>query len=216
MSRLRRTLRLLARHLAVTALSLVLVAGAGVLGLAAWHPRLVLALGYWRPPDRYVVPVAGIRAADLRSTWGAPRSGGRRHAGVDIFAKPGTPVVSATDGVVWSVGTNSLGGRVVWVVGEGRAAYYYAHLRDWRPGLRRGDRVRAGEPLGTVGNTGNARTTPSHLHFGVYRLSPLGRRGVDPVPLLGGGATISTRDVRARRGDELVPTLHRLEARRGG
>lgn len=87
-------------------------------------------------------------------------------------------------GTVWKVGNDSLGGRVVTVLGEGPAFYYYAHLDQWAPGLSRGHRVVPGQLLGTVGNTGNARSTPPHLHFGVYRLGLSGVRAVDPVPLL--------------------------------
>lgn len=171
----------------------VLVLGFGI--LAATDLRVATALRYWRAPDGYLVPVAGVRHADLRSTWGAARSGGRKHRGVDIFAPKGTPVVSVVDGVVWSVGTNSLGGRVVWVVGEGRAAYYYAHLDTWAPDLRAGDRVRAGDLLGTVGNTGNAKTTPAHLHFAVHRVGLRGALGVDPVPVLHGARTVRATEV---------------------
>jgi murein DD-endopeptidase MepM/ murein hydrolase activator NlpD len=87
-------------------------------------------------------------------------------------------------GEVWRVGNDSLGGRVVTVLGEGRSLYYYAHLDDWADGLMKGQRVERGMVLGTVGNTGNARTTPPHLHFGVYRLGLFRNRAVDPAPLL--------------------------------
>lgn len=127
-------------------------------------------------------PVAGRGEKAAQSFWGANRDGGRRsHQGVDIFAPRGTPVVAATPGVVTSVGENRLGGNVVWVVEPGRRwAFYYAHLD--RQLVRAGTRVAPGDTLGLVGNTGNARTTPPHLHFGVYRT---GRRGaVDPWPFV--------------------------------
>jgi murein DD-endopeptidase MepM/ murein hydrolase activator NlpD len=73
---------------------------------------------------------------------------------------------------------------VVTVLGEGPALYYYAHLDDWAQGLAPGQEVKAGAALGTVGNTGNARTTPPHLHFGVYRLGLFSTRAVDPAPML--------------------------------
>ena len=104
----------------------------------------------------------------------------RSHAGVDIFAKRGTPVLSATRGIVVSVREGGLGGRQVWVLGPARERHYYAHLDDWQPGLAAGDVVEPGTPLGTVGTTGNARGTPPHLHYGVY-----GADGAyDPLPLL--------------------------------
>lgn len=131
-----------------------------------------------------VVPVEGLSPKGLVSTWHAPRSGGRRHEGADLFAKKGTPVVSAVNGQVWRVGHDRLGGQVVWVLGEGRTLYYYAHLDAFAEGLAVGDHVKRGETVGFVGNTGNARTTPPHLHFGMYRVGWKGLRPVDPVPRL--------------------------------
>jgi murein DD-endopeptidase MepM/ murein hydrolase activator NlpD len=85
---------------------------------------------------------------------------------------------------VWKVGQDPLGGNVVTVLGDGPAFYYYAHLDGFAVGLKRGDRVQAGTALGSVGNTGNARTTPPHLHFGVYRIGAFRTRAVDPARLL--------------------------------
>jgi murein DD-endopeptidase MepM/ murein hydrolase activator NlpD len=133
------------------------------------------------PPDQVLlVPVRGVRREQVANTWGAPRPGDRRHQGQDIFAPKGTPVISATRGVVIRVAGNGLGGNTVSVLGPGGRTYYYAHLSRYAEGLRAGDTVQPGVVLGYVGNTGNARTTPPHLHFGVY-----GRTGaVDPLPLL--------------------------------
>jgi peptidoglycan LD-endopeptidase LytH len=139
---------------------------------------------YAHAPAYVALPVEGLASRDLKSQWHAPRSGGRRHKGIDLFAPKGTRVLSATNGVVWKVGSDALGGRVVTVLGEGPALYYYAHLDDWAEGLKPGLEVRAGTALGTVGNTGNARTTPPHLHFGVYRLHLMGARAIDPAPML--------------------------------
>ena len=131
------------------------------------------------------MPVAGLKARDARSSWHAPRPGGRKHEGIDLFAKKGTPVLSATRGEIWRIGTDQLGGNVVTVLGDGPALYYYAHLDDWSDGLCVGARVEKGAPLGVVGNTGNARTTPPHLHFGVYPVGWWRSKAVDPAPLLG-------------------------------
>jgi murein DD-endopeptidase MepM/ murein hydrolase activator NlpD len=122
-------------------------------------------------------PVADARPRDLQSVFGDPRDAGRRaHEGVDIFAKRGTPVLSATDGIVTRVGDGGLGGRVVWVWNPGRGLrLYYAHLDEQL--VSTGARVKAGDVLGTVGNSGNARTTPPHLHFGIYER---GRGAIDP------------------------------------
>jgi peptidoglycan LD-endopeptidase LytH len=163
-----------------------------LLGIAAllvgcFEPRARLFFAtrrYAHAPKDVALPVEGLSAREVKSSWHAPRAGGRRHKGIDLFAPRGTRVLSATNGVVWKVGTDALGGRVVTVLGEGPALYYYAHLDDWAQGVEAGLEVKAGAALGTVGNTGNARTTPPHLHFGVYRLNLLGARAVDPAPLL--------------------------------
>jgi murein DD-endopeptidase MepM/ murein hydrolase activator NlpD len=123
-------------------------------------------------------PVEGHDHASIRSFWGDWRSGGRTHQGVDIFAPRGTPVLAATDGTVRSTRPNNLGGRVVWLRDELGRSQYYAHLDSHV--VRRGDRVQAGDTIGFVGNTGNARTTPPHLHFGIAS-----RGWFDPMPALG-------------------------------
>jgi murein DD-endopeptidase MepM/ murein hydrolase activator NlpD len=123
-------------------------------------------------------PVSGHDPGAIRSVFGASRDAGRRqHDGIDIFAPRGTPVVAATDGVVSRTGQNRLGGNVIWLRDETRnQSLYYAHLD--RQLVTRGRRVRTGDTLGLVGNTGNARTTPPHLHFGIYRR---GEGPIDPV-----------------------------------
>lgn len=136
------------------------------------------------PATALPVPVEDVAARRIADTFGAPRGRDRRHAGVDIFAARGTPVRSATRGIVAAVRESGLGGRQVWVLGPGRERYYYAHLDDWTPGLKAGDVVFPGDALGVVGDTGNARGTPPHLHFGIY-----GDGGArDPLPLLRAGA----------------------------
>ena len=126
------------------------------------------------------LPVRGAQPKNIQSFFGAARDGGRRsHHGVDIFAKRGTPVTAAADGFVTGVGTNGLGGNVVWIarVGHGER-HYYAHLDQQSVSV--GQWVQRGDVIGTVGNTGNARTTAPHLHFGIY-----GRGGpVDPLPYI--------------------------------
>jgi murein DD-endopeptidase MepM/ murein hydrolase activator NlpD len=114
-------------------------------------------------------PVAGHGNRAIRSYFGAVRDGGARvHHGIDIFAPRGTPVLAAARGLVRSTRPNELGGNVVWLRDEERGqSLYYAHLEGHA--VREGDVVRPGDTLGFVGNTGNARTTPPHLHFGIYR-----------------------------------------------
>lgn len=124
-------------------------------------------------------PVAGRDSRAVQSFFGADRDGGRRrHHGVDVFAPRGTPVVAAAPGHVTNVGETSLGGKVVWVWDAERGqSMYYAHLD--RQLVERGRVVAAGDTLGLIGNTGNARNTPPHLHFGIYRR---GYGPLDPFP----------------------------------
>jgi peptidoglycan LD-endopeptidase LytH len=112
-------------------------------------------------------PVKSAASRSLVNSWGAARSGGRRHEGIDIFARKDTPVVSTTRGLVTRVGTNTLGGQFVSVLGPGLERHYYAHLNRFGE-FRAGDIVHAGDVLGYVGNTGNARGTPPHLHYGIH------------------------------------------------
>jgi len=127
----------------------------------------------------WVFPVVGGGEEDIGGVFGDPRDGGDRdHHGVDIFKPRGTPVLAAADGRVTSVDTTDIGGRVVWQrESDGRHSIYYAHLD--KPLVHSGQRLQAGDTVGLVGNTGNARTTPPHLHFGAYRRGP-----VDPWSLI--------------------------------
>jgi hypothetical protein len=119
-------------------------------------------------------PVEGGRESDIGSRFGAPRDGGERsHHGIDIFKPRGTPVLAGAPGYVRRVETTPRGGRVVWLRDDRGNSLYYAHLD--RQHVNEGMRVEAGDTVGFVGNTGNARTTPPHLHFGIYR------RGEGPV-----------------------------------
>ncbi len=126
-------------------------------------------------------PVDGYNMYAVQSIFGADRDGGRRsHDGVDIFARRGTPVLAASPGIAYRVGVTGRGGKVVWVRDPLRNfRVYYAHLDS--QAVQDGDRIEIGDTLGFVGNTGNARTTPPHLHFGLYRS---GEGAVDPVPFL--------------------------------
>lgn len=135
-----------------------------------------------------VIPVAGVRAADLKDTWGDPRSGGRPHRGVDIFAPRGTPVLAAAAGVLVQRDSGGAGGLAVYARGmDGRTVYYYAHLSGTRAGLKVGDLLRAGDTLGYVGSTGNVSGSP-HLHFGIFTVTHPNRlvrgRELNPYALL--------------------------------
>ena len=112
-------------------------------------------------------PVTGSKAR-IGSFWGADRDGGkRRHEGIDIFAPKRTPVVAAGDGYITSVKEGGIGGKTVWLRLQDKSlTLYYAHLDEQL--VTMGQFVKKGEVLGLVGNTGNAKTTPPHLHFGIY------------------------------------------------
>ena len=143
-------------------------------------PKMAWELSRMPPPDALAMPVRDVQASRIADTFGAPRGADRRHEGVDIFATRGTDVLSATPGIVTAIREGGLGGRQVWVRGPANERHYYAHLDDWADRLAVGDVVLPGTPLGTVGDTGNARGTPPHLHYGVY-----GTGGAyDPLPLL--------------------------------
>jgi murein DD-endopeptidase MepM/ murein hydrolase activator NlpD len=137
------------------------------------------------PPSSIPVPVDGVAPARLVNTWGADRDGGRRHQGIDIFAPRGTPVRSATEGIIETKGMRGLGGLVVIVIGPGGYRHYYAHLEDVAAQAV-GEWVHAGEIIGYVGNSGNAAVSSPHLHYGIY--TPAGRP-VNPYTFLRGGAS---------------------------
>ncbi|MBO9737780.1 M23 family metallopeptidase [Xanthomonas axonopodis pv. begoniae] len=175
-----------ARRLRSIVVSIALLCALAVAARWAWQLpiayrlRTSWELSQMPPPAQLHVPVEGVRARQIADTFGAPRGRDRTHAGVDIFAPRGTPVVAATRGVVSAIRDQGLGGKQVWLLGPAMERHYYAHLDDWAAGLAVGDVVEPGTLLGKVGTTGNARGTPPHLHYGVY-----GRNGAyDPLPLL--------------------------------
>lgn len=128
-------------------------------------------------PNGLVFPVQGPCA--YSDTWGAPRSGGRTHKGTDIMASRGTPCVATCSGVV-DVHYNGLGGKSITLSGDNGWKFYYAHLDQYK--VSNGARVKAGQLIATVGNTGNAAGGPCHLHF---QMGPHGN-WVDPYPYLRG------------------------------
>ena len=172
-------------------IAVLLVAAWGLLGPWLRHGLYAMRLAAMPPPASLAMPVEGVRPKGLRDTWQAARGEGRRHEGIDIFAARGTPVRAATEGIVLRVGTNRLGGQVVWMLGPGSQRHDYAHL-DRYSDVAAGMRVEQGRVLGYVGNTGNAADTPPHLHYGVY-----GAGGaLNPYPLLRGTAQQEQRQQR--------------------
>jgi murein DD-endopeptidase MepM/ murein hydrolase activator NlpD len=127
-----------------------------------------------------VFPVAEREASSIVSRFGDPRDGGRRpHLGIDIAAPRGTPVLAVSDGRIERVDVTSLGGRTVWLKEEGsKRRHYFAHLESFA--VSRGQKVRAGQKIGTVGTSGNAANTPPHLHYSVRE----GNDILDPASFL--------------------------------
>ncbi len=130
------------------------------------------------PADR-VCPVDG--AVSFSDTWGAPRSGGRTHKGVDMSASRGTPLVAMEAGGIYYLSTSSLGGISVYLRGNSGDIYYYAHLEAWADGLVAGPSVSVGDLLGYVGTSGNSPSWLPHLHLG---WKPGGGDWANPYPMV--------------------------------
>jgi murein DD-endopeptidase MepM/ murein hydrolase activator NlpD len=135
----------------------------------------------------YVFPVYG--PSNYGDSYGAFRGdvAGNWHHGDDIFAPLGAPILACADGIVFSVGWNDVGGNRLWLRDDDGNEFYYAHLSAFTPTAQNGRRVKAGDVLGFVGNTGDAQGTPTHLHFEVHPSSLLfmGYDGaVNPTPYL--------------------------------
>ena len=124
-----------------------------------------------------VCPVAG--PTTFTNTWLAPRSGGRQHKGVDMFAEEGTPVVAPTSGEI-ELRDDPLGGLAFHLWGDDGNYYYGAHLSGF---ARVAGHVAAGTVVGYVGRTGNAVGTQPHLHFEIHpgRSGEDSARPVDPT-----------------------------------
>lgn len=125
-------------------------------------------------------PVAAAARPRITSFWGDARdAGARSHEGIDIFGAFRTPLLAAADGIVTSVTNNNLGGKVIFMRPKGKDfVLYYAHLDSQM--VQSGQRVQSGDTIGLMGNTGNARTTPPHLHFGIYAVGG----AIDPLPFV--------------------------------
>jgi peptidoglycan LD-endopeptidase LytH len=169
-------------------LSLVLLAY-----LAASGKRLLVAVAARdegsAPAGALTIPVAGVRPDELRDTFGAPRSGGRTHEGIDIFAPEGTAVLAAADGVIVGRDSSALGGVSLYHRDlDQRTIYFYGHLQRYRGDLKEGDLVRAGDVIAYVGQTGNVPPGHPHLHFSIHVVDDPNRwwrgRVLDPCDLL--------------------------------
>jgi len=133
----------------------------------------------------YVFPVYG--PVSYGDTFGAPRADVGWHHGDDIFGTLGQPLLAVAAGTVFSVGWNDIGGNRLWLRDSQGNEFYYAHLSAFSPLAVNGAQVHAGDVLGFMGQTGDARGTPVHLHFEIHPvgLLPLGYDGaVDPTSYL--------------------------------
>ena len=134
---------------------------------------------------------APIRNAKITSGFGwrvHPVHGDSRfHKGVDFAAPEGTPVYAAEDGIIDEIGWRGGYGEYIRIKHKGQIATHYAHLSDFAPGLREGSRVRKGQLIGRVGETGIA--TGPHLDYGVIvgdeHVDPLAAHPVIPIRLAG-------------------------------
>jgi murein DD-endopeptidase MepM/ murein hydrolase activator NlpD len=139
--------------------------------------------------DKLLIPVEGVKAADLADTYGQARGKERHHEALDIMAAKGTRVLAAADGKVVKLFTSKPGGLTVYQFDPSeKYAYYYAHLDHYAPGLKEGAQLKRGDLIGFVGATGNADPSAPHLHFAVVELTPEKQwwKGtpVNPYPLL--------------------------------
>lgn len=142
-------------------------------------------------PNALLIPVAGVRAAQLTDTFNDSRDGTRRHEALDIMAARGTPVLAASDGTVAKLFTSVPGGLTIYEFDPTSTyAYYYAHLDHYAPGLAEGKAIKRGDVIAYVGSTGNASADAPHLHFAIFVLGPEKQwwkgTAIDPYPLLAG------------------------------
>lgn len=138
-----------------------------------------------------VVPVLNVRRADLTDTFSDSRvDGSRLHEAIDIMAPRGTSVVAAGPGEIEKLFESDAGGLTIYVRSPDRQTiHYYAHLDEYAPGLKEGQRVRRGQRLGTVGSSGNASDEAPHLHFAILQTTEDAAwwepaNAVNPYPLL--------------------------------
>lgn len=138
-----------------------------------------------------LIPVAGVSRKQLLNTYDDARSQGRQHNAIDIIAPQSTPVLAVDDGPVIKLFQSDKGGITLYQLDpSGRYAYYYAHLERYADGMAEGKRLKRGEVIGYVGDSGNAGKGNYHLHFEVSKLAAprkwYGGTPTNPYPLLAG------------------------------
>lgn len=145
------------------------------------------------------VPVEGVGVNKLVDSFGAARSGGRKHKGIDIFAPQGTAVRATASGTIVGRQLVGKGGIALWQLDQsGKYVYYYAHLNGFASDLRKGMKVTQGQLIGYVGTTGNAEKTAPHLHFQIQHV-------VEGLPWWSGPAVNPHRALMAGRVEESAP-----------
>lgn len=158
-------------------------------------PPVAVAEGVTVGPTGLAIPVVGVKPRQLTDTYTQARAGGaRRHDAIDIMAPIGRPVVAAAAGTVEKLFFSKGGGGTTAYVrsDDKRWSYYYAHLSAYAPGLREGQHVLRGAPIGYVGTSGNANPVGPHLHFAINRMEAgetwWQGTPINPYPLLAGRA----------------------------
>lgn len=141
--------------------------------------------------DKHSFPITLGYDYSYRGTWGANRGwGGRRiHEGTDVFAGYGTPVLSASYGVVETKGWNQFGGWRIGIRDQNNSYHYYAHLSSYSKDIQVGDIVEPGKVIGFVGSSGYGKEGtsgkfPPHLHYGIYKFNGRTEWAFDPYPSL--------------------------------
>lgn len=153
---------------------------------------------------KLMIPVEGIKPADISDNYNQPRGENRTHEALDIMAPKGTKVFATADGTVAKLFNSKQGGLTIYQFDPTETyAYYYAHLDRYADGIKEGDVLRRGDLVGYVGVTGNSDPNGPHLHFAVFELTPEKQwwKGtpVNPYPLMGDQASASTAPATAAR-----------------
>lgn len=140
-------------------------------------------------PAGLIIPVAGVRASELRDTFNQARAEGRTHNAIDIMAARDTSVLAVADGEVVKLFYSERGGNTIYQLSKDKQfVFYYAHLARYAEGLKQGHKARQGEVLAYVGDTGNAGAGNYHLHFAIWLVTDKKRYwdgiNLNPYPIL--------------------------------
>jgi len=133
---------------------------------------LAILLAGFILPEKLIVPVKNATAKDWNHStfWFKPWGKSGVHKGIDIFAPMGTPVIASTYGIVLFTGKFELGGNVIAILGPKWRIHYYAHLDSID--TRFGALIGTSKTLGTLGDSGNAKGKPPHLHYTILSVVP--------------------------------------------